>query len=149
MPLEPEARQHGAHATVGFLDLRRRVTHDHDVIGVADQSTQMRTAVFPHPVARPERPDQALEAVLLDPGQRLAINTGRPAVPFHTPPRLPEDVSSPEPIHQGVKASCRGSLGRDPESALPLAHFVDGGSPIGGVEPDEPVMPSRVLVPPT
>ena len=41
-------------------------------------------------------------------------------------PRLPEDVSPPDPIHQGVKAPFRGPLGRGPQGALKVAHFVDG-----------------------
>jgi hypothetical protein len=41
------------------------------------------------------------------------------------PPCRLEDVTSPDPIQQGMEAALRGPLGRDPESALPLAHFVD------------------------
>jgi hypothetical protein len=67
---------------------------------------------------RPELSQQTLDAILLDLGQRLSIDPSRPAVPLHTLPRLPEDVRPPDPIHKGVKASFRGSLGRDPESAL-------------------------------
>ena len=76
--------------------------------------------------AAPSSVEQALDAVLLDVGERLAIDARRAAVPFHPPPCLLEDVTPPDPIHQGVEAAFRGSLGRDPESALQLAHFVDG-----------------------
>ncbi len=61
----------------------------------------------------------------------LRVVCKMPHLSFHPPPRLPEDVSSPDPIHQGVKASFRGSLGRDPQSALQLAHFVDRRGPTG------------------
>ena len=55
------------------------------------------------------------------------------AVALHPPPRLPEDVIPPDPVHQRMEAALRGSLGRDPEAALQLAHFVDGRAPIGVV----------------
>src|SRR5919106_1349530 len=50
MQLESESRQHRAHATSRFLDLRLRVTHHHEVIGIADQRAQERTSVLPYPV---------------------------------------------------------------------------------------------------
>ena len=56
----------------------------------------------------------------------IAIDARRAAVPLHPPPRLLEDVTPPDPIHQGMEAALRGSLGCDPESTLQLAHFVDG-----------------------
>ena len=80
---------------------------------------------------RAELSQETLDPVLLDGRERRPIDARRPAVPFHTPPRLLEHVSSPDPIHQGVKASVRGSLGRDPESALQLAHVIDGRRPTG------------------
>ena len=81
--------------------------------------------------AAPSSSSRRSTPILLDLGERLAIDARRAAVPFHPPPRLLEDVTPPDPIHQGVEASFRGSLGRDPESALQLAHFVDGRAPTG------------------
>src|SRR5262249_42733223 len=43
MQLEPEPREHVPDATASFLDLRLRVTHHHEVIGIADQRAQVRT----------------------------------------------------------------------------------------------------------
>ena len=65
--------------------------------------------------------------------ERHRIDPRRAAVPLHPPPCLPEDVTPPDPIHQGMEAALRGSLGRDPESTLQLAHFVDGRAPTGVV----------------
>ena len=65
-----------------------------------------------------------------------SVSPSTPAAPRfrrHTPPRLPEDVSPPNPIHQSVEAPFRRSLGCDPESALQLAHFVNGRMPVGVV----------------
>jgi hypothetical protein len=50
MELEPESREHEAHASSCFLDVRLRVTHHHEVVGVADQCADMRTPRFPHAV---------------------------------------------------------------------------------------------------
>ena len=75
----------------------------------------------------------ALAAVLLDHDERLPIDARRAAVPFDALPRLLEDVIPPDPIHQGVKAPLRRSLGCDPESPLQLLHFVDGPVPTGGI----------------
>jgi len=101
---------------------------------------------------------QALDAILLDDRQRGTVHTSGPAVPFHSPPRLLEDVIPPDPIHQGVEAPFRGSLGRDPESALPLAHVVDGRVPTPPVverqelpglvgDPDHQQVPGLGVVP--
>ncbi len=75
--------------------------------------------------------EQTLDAILLDIGERLPVDAGRAAVPLYAPPRLLEHVTSPDPIHQGVEAPLRGSLGCDPQSALQLAHFVTGQTPRG------------------
>ncbi len=74
---------------------------------------------------------QALDPVLLDGRERLSIDARAAAIPFDPPPRLLEDVIPPDPVHQGVEAALRGSLGCDPEAALQVAHFVDGRLPVG------------------
>src|SRR5688572_16583585 len=50
MQLEPETREHGAHPLPGFLDRRVRVTHHHEIVGVADQRAQVCTPALPYPV---------------------------------------------------------------------------------------------------
>jgi hypothetical protein len=74
-----------------------------------------------------------LDSALLNLRQRLAIDARGAAISFDAPPRLPEDVIPPDPIHQGVEAPCRGPLGRGPESALQVAYFVGRRWPTGGV----------------
>ena len=67
---------------------------------------------------------------------RSSVSRSTPAAPrfrFHPPPCLPQDVTPLDPIQQRMEAALRGSLGRDPESALQLAHFVDGRTPTGVV----------------
>ena len=75
--------------------------------------------------------EHPLHAILLDAIQRLLIDARRAAVPFHPPPCLPQDVTPMDPIEQGMEAAFRGSLGRDPQSTLQLAHFVGGRVPPG------------------
>ena len=79
-----------------------------------------------------ERVDHGLHTVLLDTGERLAIDTRRAAVRLHPPPCLPQDVTPVDPIQQGMEAALRGSLGRDPQSTLQLAHFVHRQGPMRG-----------------
>jgi hypothetical protein len=67
---------------------------------------------------RAELVKQTLDAMLLDTEEGQTIDPRRAAIPLHTPPCLPEDVSPPDPVHQGMEASFRGSLGRDPEASL-------------------------------
>ena len=50
MQLEPEPREHEAHAPSRFLHLRFRVAEHHEIVGIADQCAHMRTSVFPYPV---------------------------------------------------------------------------------------------------
>ena len=105
-------------------------------IRAACNTRRARRACAPHRTARPRRAS-------LD---RRPPRRGS----FHPPPCLPQDVTPPDPIHQGMEAALRGSLGRDPESALQLAHFVDRRTVHRGeLEPDLPAMPSRVLAPST
>ena len=67
-----------------------------------------------------------LDAQLLDVGERHRIDARRAAVRLHTPPCFPQDVTPVDAVEQCMKASARLPLGRTPESALQLAHFVDG-----------------------
>ena len=62
---------------------------------------------------------------------RRPIDARRPAVPFHTPPRLLEDVTLSRSDPSGHESVAPGIAGRDPESALQLAHVVDGRRPTG------------------
>src|SRR4030095_14071730 len=50
MELKPEPREHQAHPSSCFLDLRLRVTHHHEVIGISNQRAQMCAPVLPYPV---------------------------------------------------------------------------------------------------
>ena len=50
MELEPEPREHEAHPTSRFLDVRFRVAHDHKIIRVADQCPEVSAPVFPHAI---------------------------------------------------------------------------------------------------
>src|SRR5439155_8228287 len=75
----------------------------------------------------------ALDPVLLDARERLAIDARRAAVPLHTPPRFPQDVAPVDPIHQRVEAPLRRPLGCDPQVTLQLAHFVDARVRVGVV----------------
>ena len=70
---------------------------------------------------------------LLDLGQRLGIDARRAAVPLHPPPCFPQDVTPVDAVVQRMEASSRLPLGRDPQSALQLSHFVDGLAPAGVV----------------
>ena len=126
--LQHQRRRHLRHP----VSDRRNAERPLPAIGLRDVSPQDRLRTIRACAQRgAELLEQALDAVLLDCGERLAIDARRAAVPFHPPPRLLEDVTPPDPIHQGVEAPLRGSLGRDPESALQLAHFVGGRMPTG------------------
>src|SRR5690606_30404851 len=59
----------------------------------------------------------------------------RAAVPLHSLPRLLEDVTPPDPIHQGVEATTRVLLGRDVEPSLQASNVVDRTSATGVVGP--------------
>ena len=50
MQLKPEPREHVVHATPRFLDLRLRIAHHHEVIGIADQRAQSCALGLPYPV---------------------------------------------------------------------------------------------------
>ena len=72
------------------------------------------------------RRESASTPILLDGGQRHRIDARRAAVLLHSPPCFPQDVTPVDAVHQRMEASARLPLGRTPESALQLAHFVDG-----------------------
>ena len=82
---------------------------------------------------RAEVCEKTLDPQLLDIGQRLRIDARRAAVLFHPLPRFPQDVTPVDAVHQRMEAATRLPLGRPPESALQLAHFVDGLAPTGVV----------------
>jgi len=145
-PLRPEAIRR--RPKVGFEDglqheRRRHLRHSVSdcwnaegplsAIGLRDVSPpNRRRTIRACAQHRTQLTQHALDAILLDAGERLPIDARRAAVPFHMPPRFPEDVSPPDPIHQRVEASIRRSFGCDPESTLQLAHF-DGGVASTGV----------------
>ena len=110
-----ERRGHLRHSVSDRRDAERPLT----AIGLRDVSTQNRLRTIRACAQRgAEFLKQALDVVLLDRVEGHTINPRRTAVPFHTPPRLLKDVRPPDPIHEGMKASLRGSLGRDPEASL-------------------------------
>jgi hypothetical protein len=74
-----------------------------------------------------------LDPRLLDRGQRHRIDARRATVLLHPPPCFPQDVTPVDAVHQCMEASARLPLGRTPESALQLAHFVDGLASVGVV----------------
>ena len=120
--LQHERRGHLRHSVSDRRNAERPLT----AIGLRDVPPQDRLrTIRACTQCGAELVEHALDAVLLDGGERLAIDARRAAVPLHPPPRLLEDVTPPDPIHQGMEAAFRGLLGRDPESTLQLAHFVD------------------------
>jgi hypothetical protein len=70
--------------------------------------------------------EKSLDAQLLDVGERHRIDARRAAVLPDALPRFPQDVTPVDAVQQGMEASARLPLGRTPESALQLAHFVEG-----------------------
>ena len=76
--------------------------------------------------SRAEVVKKRLRAALLDISQRLCIDARCAAVRFHSPPCFPQDVTPVDAVQQRMEASARLPLGRTPESALQLAHFIAG-----------------------
>ena len=70
---------------------------------------------------------------LLDGGQRHRIDARRAAVLLHPSPCFPQDVTPVDAVQQRMETSARLPLGRTPESALQLAHFVEGLASVGVV----------------
>ena len=128
--LQHERRGHLRYSVSNRRDAERPLT----AIGLRDVSAQNRLrTIRACAQGSGEFLHEALDAVLLDDRERRTIDTRGPAVPLHPPPCLLEDVTPPDPVHQGMKASLRGSRGRDPESAWQLAHVVGGRMSAGGV----------------
>ena len=82
------------------------------------------------------------------PPNRLAIDARRAPVPPHPLPRLRQDVTPLDAVVQRVEAASRLPLGRGPQSALQLSHFVAGLRHAGWLGPGVPAMPSRLPPPP-
>lgn len=98
---------------------RRNAERPLAAIGLRNVSPQYRLwAIRTCTQLNAEVVEKTFDAILLDRGQSRTIDSRRAAVSFHPPPRLLKDVRPPDPIHKGVEAAHRGSLGRDPESAL-------------------------------
>src|SRR5580693_3154747 len=76
---------------------------------------------------------EALDPVLLDVGDRLGIDARRASAPLHPLPRFREDVTPRDAVVQRVEPATRAPLGREPQSALELSHFVDRPRPTGVV----------------
>ena len=83
--------------------------------------------------SRAEVFEKFLDPHLLDRGQRHRIDARRTAVPLHPPPRFPQDVTPVDAVQQRMEASARLPLGHTPESALQLAHVIDGLASTGVV----------------
>ena len=77
--------------------------------------------------------EKALDAQLLDGGQRLRIDAGRAAVLPHPSPCFPQDVTPVDAVHQCMEAAARLLLGHTPESTLQLAHVVERLASLGVV----------------
>jgi site-specific DNA recombinase len=73
---------------------------------------------------RAELFEEALDAVLLDVADRLAVDARGALVSPHSLPRFEEDVTPPHVVVQRVEAPLRGSLGCCPQPALQLLHVV-------------------------
>jgi len=76
------------------------------------------------PAARAQLLQKPLGAVVLHPGEGLAIDARRTLVRPHPLPRLLKDVIPPEMVIQRVKAPPRCPLGCRPQSPLQLSHLV-------------------------
>ena len=92
---------------------------------------------------------EALDSVALDLRERLGIDPRSALVPSHPLPRLPQDVTPVDAVIQRVETPTRRPLGRHPQPALELSHFVRGSRPRGWLGPVLPAMPSRLPPPPT
>ena len=110
---------------------RRNAERPLTAIGLGNASAQDRLRPIRACAQRGgELTEHALYAVLLDTIERLAIDARRAAVRLHPPPCRPQDVTPVDPVQQGMEAALRGSLGRDPESTLQLAHFIPRRTPM-------------------
>jgi hypothetical protein len=58
--------------------------------------------------------EHPLDPVLLNLSQRQLIDAGRATIRPHPPPRLPKNVTPPDPVIQRVKTAIRGPLGTCP-----------------------------------
>src|SRR5690606_23329695 len=77
--------------------------------------------------------EEALDSVLLDVEERLTIDSCGASVPSHADPCLPEDVTPPDVVIQGMEPSTRCPLGCGPELPLQLSHFVERPTAAGVV----------------
>ena len=110
--------------------LRRRAAP----IGLGDISPEDQPrSIRPRAQRRAEFLEEGIDPALLNLRQRLPVDAGRATIPLDAPPRLPEDVIPPDPVHQGVEAPFPGPLGRGPKASLQLAHLVERRTPLGGV----------------
>ena len=82
---------------------------------------------------RTEVCENTLDTHLLDGGERDCVHARRAAVLLHPSPCFPQDVTPVDAVQQRMKTSARLPLGRTPESALQLAHVVDGRASTGVV----------------
>ena len=130
MGVQHERRRHLRHPVSDRWDAQRPLP----AVGLRDVAPQNRLRPIRACLQRrAELLQQALDPVLLNRCERRPIDTRCAAVRLHPPPCLLEDVTPPDPVHQDMKAALRGSLGRDPQPTLQLAHFVGGRWSPGGV----------------
>ena len=93
---------------------------------------------------------EALDSVLLDVADRLAIDSRRAAVPPHSLPRFPQDVTPPD-----AGRTARGSASPAPAWPRPTAAVAVVAlcraalRPPGSLGPVLPAIPSRLPAPPT
>src|SRR6202023_874625 len=81
----------------------------------------------------PELFQEALDSALLYRQKCLGIHSSRSAVAPYTSPRLPQDVTPVDAVHQRVETPTRLPLGRRTQTALELSHFVARLAPHGVV----------------
>ena len=100
---------------------RRYPERSPPAISLGDVSPEDQLRPIPsRPQRRAELLEERIDTALFNLGQRLRIDARRATIPLDPPPRLPEDVIPPEPVHQGVEAPVRGPLGRGPQASLQI-----------------------------
>ncbi len=77
-------------------------------------ATDHRRSILARPQHRAEFFQEALDPILLNVADRLAVDSRGAAVPPHSSPRLLQDVTPAKMVIQGVKTPTRCSLGCRP-----------------------------------
>jgi hypothetical protein len=96
-------------------DDRRDPERPHTTIRLRYPHTpDLRRAIPALPKSTLKLAEHPLDPVLLHLSQRQPIDAGRATIRPHPPPRLPEDVTPPDPVIKSVKTTIRGPLGTCP-----------------------------------